>query len=409
MTVAFALVVVHEKGYRGWWLPGGGVDAGQTFAEAAVREAEEEAGVDCVLTGVLRVECCGPDSGRLRVIFHGRPRDSGRPLKSKADHHSKGARWVTLPELDAIAESRRGVVPGVPDETCYLRGEEPLEWFHYLSNGGPVHPLATLHFARLGKEPEWDGIDDPPRAVYPTAFKIALLCVHEGQVAMSSGCVPSVDVSSQRAPLNQLANAFAEKLGVGPITGVAKIRHVLDLRTSEQQCFFQVLYWVKCTAGGPPANFSWSPLGSLQRIVVAHNNMELRQHVEAWAEREAGRRCRIFDKDEPDAAVQVLEEWEGATLLCTSTFPLFRLPANSNAVVWSKTAAQDVNERARLLAQGATYVAPIFVDPTTPEALAALFGAIDAVDWPGNASGMPSLPLQVLDLEGAKVLAPTPC
>ena len=85
-------VLVHEKDERGWWLPGGGVDAGQTLQEAAIREAEEEAGCVIELTGVLRVEY-GRSSkhGRLRVIWAARAVDAAAPLKAVADAESRGA------------------------------------------------------------------------------------------------------------------------------------------------------------------------------------------------------------------------------------------------------------------------------------------------------------------------------
>ena len=38
-------LAVDESKDRGWWIPGGGLDAGETFAKAAVRETLEEAGV----------------------------------------------------------------------------------------------------------------------------------------------------------------------------------------------------------------------------------------------------------------------------------------------------------------------------------------------------------------------------
>ena len=38
-------LVVNETKNRGWWIPGGAVDAGETFRTAAMRECIEEAGV----------------------------------------------------------------------------------------------------------------------------------------------------------------------------------------------------------------------------------------------------------------------------------------------------------------------------------------------------------------------------
>ena len=39
-------LAVHEWKNRGWWIPAGGVDAGETFDVAAIRETKEEAGID---------------------------------------------------------------------------------------------------------------------------------------------------------------------------------------------------------------------------------------------------------------------------------------------------------------------------------------------------------------------------
>src|SRR5262245_12738980 len=65
-TWCFALVVVrkgdqfllvHEKKKnQPWYLPAGRVEPGESFAEAAVRETLEEAGIPIRLTGVIRVE-----------------------------------------------------------------------------------------------------------------------------------------------------------------------------------------------------------------------------------------------------------------------------------------------------------------------------------------------------------------
>ena len=85
---------MHEKSERGWWLPGGGVDAGQLFAEAMEREAEEEAGCEVALTGILRVECTigGRASwhDRLRIIYAAVPRDAEAPREHEVIHE-KGA------------------------------------------------------------------------------------------------------------------------------------------------------------------------------------------------------------------------------------------------------------------------------------------------------------------------------
>lgn len=72
-----ALVVRHE-GEQGWSEPAGKQEPGESLAETAVRETSEETGVDCRLTGLLRVERARhvvsdyddrPSVPRLVVVF----------------------------------------------------------------------------------------------------------------------------------------------------------------------------------------------------------------------------------------------------------------------------------------------------------------------------------------------------
>eukprot|EP01135_Chromosphaera_perkinsii_P006315 Nk52_evm44s485 gene=Nk52_evmTU44s485 len=133
-TYGFALVVaknrfgkylaVEETKDRGWWLPGGFVEVGETFQQAAVRETMEEAGIPVQMVGVLRVEHTVQSShNRLRVIFFANPTD-GREPKQVPDEESLGARWVTLEELSQLR----------------LRSNELLKWAQYIENGGQIYP-----------------------------------------------------------------------------------------------------------------------------------------------------------------------------------------------------------------------------------------------------------------------------
>ena len=89
-TVGFALLIVrnpfkdsphygkwlalNETRSRGWWIPGGAVDAGETFVMAAHRECQEEAGVKVKLKGVLKVDHSShQSSASMRVIFYAEP------------------------------------------------------------------------------------------------------------------------------------------------------------------------------------------------------------------------------------------------------------------------------------------------------------------------------------------------
>ena len=146
-TYGFALVIVqHPKTKKfliveeacdqGYWLPGGRVDPGETFQEAAIRETIEEAGCKVKLTGIIRMEYSPYADGgaRQRIIFYGVPEDENAPVKTIPDYESVRAVWVSFPEMQQMVKSKK----------MKLRGPEPMQFYSYIHNGGTVYPMSLL-------------------------------------------------------------------------------------------------------------------------------------------------------------------------------------------------------------------------------------------------------------------------
>jgi len=127
------LMVQERKHGQLWYLPAGGVEPGETFVKAALRETLEETGIPVVLEGIVRVEhlpdIYGYGEARVRVIFTAKPQDN-TPPKSSPDKESLKAAWVTLKEMESLP----------------LRGIEVQEIFHYVANGAPIYPLNLISF-----------------------------------------------------------------------------------------------------------------------------------------------------------------------------------------------------------------------------------------------------------------------
>lgn len=128
-------LLVQEVAGMGWWLPGGGVDPGETFTSAATRECDEEAGVKVTLKGILAVEDHpGKGYDRMRIIFYAEPVTPGVKAKRIPDGETSSAVWVSLPDLEAAADAN----------SVKLRGYEPLHFFRLVQSGATVYPMALL-------------------------------------------------------------------------------------------------------------------------------------------------------------------------------------------------------------------------------------------------------------------------
>lgn len=103
------LLLIHKIDNDYWALPGGGMDLGESIADAAIREVVEESGIEVEITGLVGLytnpaHVMAYDDGEVRqefsVCFHARNR--GGVLREDGTE-TKSARWVTIEELDRIS------------------------------------------------------------------------------------------------------------------------------------------------------------------------------------------------------------------------------------------------------------------------------------------------------------------
>lgn len=91
------LLLCRHEGVDMWVLPGGGVDPGESFHEAAARELAEEAGVEVSYDGLavatrIRLQCGGYETWGVLPVFAARA-ETTAPHISDPDDEISAAEW----------------------------------------------------------------------------------------------------------------------------------------------------------------------------------------------------------------------------------------------------------------------------------------------------------------------------
>ncbi len=93
------ILVVHRPAYDDWSFPKGKLDPGETEADAAIREVEEETGLRCALDRELATTSYRDARGRPKTVRYWLMTAEGEPI---AANEVDDARFVPIEEAEAL-------------------------------------------------------------------------------------------------------------------------------------------------------------------------------------------------------------------------------------------------------------------------------------------------------------------
>lgn len=100
------VLLVRHDGVDMWVLPGGGVDDGESFSDAAQRELVEEAGITADYGGLamatkVKIRSDGHQTWGVMPIFRARADDGSTPVADDPDGEVSAARWFAIDDVPA--------------------------------------------------------------------------------------------------------------------------------------------------------------------------------------------------------------------------------------------------------------------------------------------------------------------
>jgi ADP-ribose pyrophosphatase YjhB (NUDIX family) len=106
------ILLIRRSDNDNWALPGGAIDLGESAAQAAVRETQEETGIDCEITGLVGIytdpkhiilyTSNGEARQEFSIVMTARP-VGGEPMTSS---ESTEVRWVPSTDVQGYRMDR---------------------------------------------------------------------------------------------------------------------------------------------------------------------------------------------------------------------------------------------------------------------------------------------------------------
>ncbi|WUH96834.1 NUDIX domain-containing protein [Spirillospora sp. NBC_00431] len=106
------ILLIRRTDNDNWAVPGGAIDLGESVAQAAIRETNEETGIDCEITGIVGIysdpkhviHYTSNDEVRqeFSILLTGRP-VGGKPTPSD---ESREVHWVALGDIEGLRMDR---------------------------------------------------------------------------------------------------------------------------------------------------------------------------------------------------------------------------------------------------------------------------------------------------------------